>query len=47
MRELTYLGRCRIEWRSVAEPALQGELLVRGESSRGLLRRREADRKGY
>jgi hypothetical protein len=25
MRELAYLGRRRVEWRSVAEPALQGE----------------------
>jgi threonine dehydrogenase-like Zn-dependent dehydrogenase len=25
MRELTYLGRRRVEWRSVAEPVLQGE----------------------
>jgi hypothetical protein len=31
MRELTYLGRRRVEWRSVAEPALRGarEALVR------------------
>ena len=25
MRELTYLGRRRVEWRSVAEPALQAQ----------------------